>query len=250
MLILSLFAAFTIDVKLSLIFLVTVPVLSVGLWFVMTRVHPIFKRVFKTYDKLNSIVQENLHGIRVVKSFVREDFEIDKFEDVSNEIYKDFSKAEKTVAYNAPLMQLCMYATTIFISWFGARAIVASGGNANLGLSTGELMSLLSYATQILSSLMMLSMIIVMITISRASAERIVEVLDEEIDLKNPPSPVMTVNNGDIEFKNVNFSYSKNADKLCLNNINIKINSGDTVGILGGTGSSKSSLIQFITETL
>lgn len=246
MLILSLFAAFTIDVKLSLIFLVTVPVLSVGLWFVMTRVHPIFKRVFKTYDKLNSIVQENLHGIRVVKSFVREDFEIDKFEDVSNEIYKDFSKAEKTVAYNAPLMQLCMYATTIFISWFGARAIVASGGNANLGLSTGELMSLLSYATQILSSLMMLSMIIVMITISRASAERIVEVLDEEVDLKNPTSPVMTVNNGDIEFKNVNFSYSKNADKLCLNNINIKINSGDTVGILGGTGSSKSSLIQLI----
>ena len=150
------------------------------------------------------------------------------------------------MAYNAPLMQLCMYATTIFISWFGARAIVASGGNANLGLSTGELMSLLSYATQILSSLMMLSMIIVMITISRASAERIVEVLDEEIDLKNPPSPVMTVNNGDIEFKNVNFSYSKNADKLCLNNINIKINSGDTVGILGGTGSSKSSLIQLI----
>lgn len=143
-------------------------------------------------------------------------------------------------------MQLCMYATTIFISWFGARAIVASGGNANLGLSTGELMSLLSYATQILSSLMMLSMIIVMITISRASAERIVEVLDEEVDLKNPTSPVMTVNNGDIEFKNVNFSYSKNADKLCLNNINIKINSGDTVGILGGTGSSKSSLIQLI----
>ena len=143
-------------------------------------------------------------------------------------------------------MQFCMYATTIFISWFGARAIVASGGDANLGLSTGELMSLLSYATQILSSLMMLSMIIVMITISRASAERIVEVLDEEIDLKNPTSPVMTVNNGDIEFKNVNFSYSKNADKLCLNNINIKINSGDTVGILGGTGSSKSSLIQLI----
>lgn len=143
-------------------------------------------------------------------------------------------------------MQLCMYATTIFISWFGARAIVASGGDANLGLSTGELMSLLSYATQILSSLMMLSMVIVMITISRASAERIVEVLDEEIDLKNPTSPVMTVNNGDIEFKNVNFSYSKNADKLCLNNINIKINSGDTVGILGGTGSSKSSLIQLI----
>ena len=246
MLIFSLFAAFTIDVKLSLIFLVTVPVLGVGLWFVMTRVHPIFKRVFKTYDKLNSIVQENLHGIRVVKSFVREDFEIDKFKDVSNEIYKDFSKAEKTVSYNAPLMQLCMYATTIFISWFGARAIVASGGDANLGLSTGELMSLLSYAAQILSSLMMLSMVIVMITISRASAERIVEVLDEEIDLKNPTSPVMTVNNGDIEFKNVNFSYSKNADKLCLNNINIKINSGDTVGILGGTGSSKSSLIQLI----
>ena len=246
MLIFSLFAAFTIDLKLSLIFLVTVPILGIGLWFVMTKVHPIFKRVFKTYDKLNSIVQENLHGIRVVKSFVREDFEIDKFKDVSNEIYKDFSKAEKTVAYNAPLMQFCMYATTIFISWFGARAIVASGGDANLGLSTGELMSLLSYATQILSSLMMLSMVIVMITISRASAERIVEVLDEEIDLKNSTSPVMTVNNGDIEFKNVNFSYSKNADKLCLNNINIKINSGDTVGVLGGTGSSKSSLIQLI----
>lgn len=246
MLIFSLIAAFRIDSQLSLIFLGCVPILGVGLWIIMQHAHPIFERVFKTYDKLNGVVQENLRGIRVVKSFVREDFEEKKFGTISERIYHDFSKAEKTVSFNMPLMQLCMYSCMILISWFGARAVVASGNNPSAGLSTGELMSLFSYATQILGSLMSLSMVIVTLTISRASAERIVELLTEESSLKNPASPIEAVPDGSITFENVSFQYTEAAEKPVLSNINLSIRSGETVGIIGGTGSAKSSLVQLI----
>ena len=186
MAIFSLVAAFGIDAKLSLIFLAIIPVLILGLYFIMTRTHPIFERVFRTYDKLNSVVQENLHGIRVVKSFVREDHENKKFTGISENIYKDFKKAEQQLAWNAPLMQLCMYAAVLLLSWFGARTIVACGGDAATGLSTGELLSLLSFATQILMSLMGLSMIFVMLTMSRTSGERVVELLNETPDIIIP----------------------------------------------------------------
>lgn len=246
MLIFSLVAAFRIDSRLSLIFLGCVPILGSGLWIIMQHAHPIFERVFKTYDRLNGVVQENLRGIRVVKSFVREDFEEKKFGTISERIYQDFSRAEKTVAFNMPLMQLCMYSCMILISWFGARAVVASGNNPSAGLSTGELMSLFSYATQILGSLMSLSMVIVTLTISRASAERIVELLTEESSLKNPASPIEEVPDGSITFENVSFQYTKAAEKPVLSNINLSIRSGETVGIIGGTGSAKSSLVQLI----
>lgn len=246
MLIFSFIVAFRIDAKLSMIFLACIPFLAAGLYVIIRIAHPIFVRVFKTYDKLNNVVQENLRGIRVVKSFIREDHENEKFYNISQSIYKDFSKAEKTLAFNMPLMQLCIYTCMLLISWFGARAIVACGNNPATGLSTGELMSLITYAMQILSSLMMLSMFFVMITISRASAERIYELLTEESDIKDPQNPIMSVTNGAVEFKNVSFSYAKTAGKKCLDNINISIKSGETVGILGGTGSSKSTLVQLI----
>ncbi|WP_040214569.1 ABC transporter ATP-binding protein [Clostridium polynesiense] len=246
MMIFSLTASFSIDAKLSLIFLCCIPVLGAGLWLIIQNAFPIFERVFRTYDKLNNIVQENLRGIRVVKAFVREDYEKQKFNNISEEIYKDFSKAEKIIAFNMPLMQFCMYTCMLLLSWFGARAIVASGGNPNTGLSTGELMSLITYAMQILTSLMAISMVFVMITISRASAERIVEILDEKSDLANKQNPVMKVKDGSIKFENVRFTYSKNADKLVLDNIHLDIKAGETVGIIGGTGSSKSSLVQLI----
>ena len=240
MLIFALIMAFNVNHKLSLIFLVAIPILGGGLLLIFSKVNPIMKRVFKTYDKLNNVVQENLHGIRVVKSFVREDFEDEKFKKISTKIYDDFIKAEKLIAYNSPLMQFTVYSCMILISWFGARLIV--GGE----MTTGELMSLISYAMQILMSLMMLSMVVVMITISRASAERIVEILDEESDLKNGVNPIFEVKNGDVVFNHVNFSYAKDKNKLCLKDININIKSGETVGIIGGTGSSKSSLVQLI----
>lgn len=246
MLIFSLAAAFRIDSRLSLIFLGCVPILGIGLFIIMQRAHPIFERVFRTYDKLNGIVQENLRGIRVVKSFVREDFEEKKFQHISQDIYHDFSKAEKTVAFNMPLMQLCMYGCLLLISWFGARAIVASGNNPDAGLSTGELMSLLTYAMQILGSLMSLSMVVVMLTISRASAERITEILTEESDLKNNSAPIKQIPDGSILFQDVSFRYSKSAGKPVLDHINLSIGSGETVGIIGGTGSAKSSLVQLL----
>ncbi len=246
MIVFALIFSFRIDVGLSLIFLGVIPILGVGLWLIMTRVHPIFVRVFKTYDKLNNIVQENLHGIRVVKSYIREDYEEKKFEDVSQTIFRDFTKAEKRLAFNMPLMQFCLYTCMLLLSWFGAKAIVASGNNAAFGLSTGELASLITYAMQILMSLMMLSMVFVMIIISRASAERITEALGEESDLKNGDNPTYTVKDGSITFENVMFAYTKKADKPVLNNINISIASGETVGVIGGTGSSKSSLVQLI----
>ncbi|MDB8552787.1 ABC transporter ATP-binding protein [Turicibacter sanguinis] len=246
MLIFSMIAAFKINAQLSLIFLAAVPILGIGLYVIMTKAHPIFERVFKTYDQLNNIVQENLHGVRVVKSFIRQDFEEQKFMDVSNHIYQDFTKAEKTLAFNMPLMQFCMYACTLLISWFGARLIVTTGNNPVTGLSTGQLMSLISYATQILMSLMMLSMVFVMLTLSRASAERIVEVLEEESDLKNGNHPIYEVKNGAITFEDVSFKYYQTSEKECLRRINLSIESGQTIGIIGGTGSSKTSLVQLI----
>ena len=244
MMIFSLVAAFAIDAQLSLIFLAIIPILALGLYFIMTRTHPIFERVFRTYDWLNGIVQENLHGIRVVKSFVREDHEEKKFNSVSERIYKDFKKAEQRLAWNAPLMQLCMYAAVILTSWFGARTIVACGGDAALGLSTGELLSLISYATQILMSLMGLSMIFVMITMSRTSGERAIELLDETPDISTPDNAVTEVPDGSIAFEHVRFSYHKGGGKPVLDDIDLKIPAGATVGIIGGTGSSKSSLVQ------
>lgn len=240
MLIFAMVMAFRMSVRLSLIYLAAIPVLGIGLYFIMTRVHPIFERVFKTYDKLNNVTQENLHGIRVVKSFVREEYEKEKFSKISENIYQDFSKAEKRLAFNMPLMQFCMYACMILVCWFGARMIVSST------LTTGELMSLMTYATQILGSLMMLSMVFVMITMSRASAERIVEILDEESDITSPANAKTTVPSGSVDFDHVSFSYSKRKDKCCLTDIDLHIPAGMTVGILGGTGSAKSSLVQLI----
>ena len=240
MLIFAMVMAFRMNVRLSLIYLAAIPVLGIGLYFIMTRVHPIFERVFKTYDKLNNVTQENLHGIRVVKSFVREEYEKEKFSKISENIYQDFSKAEKRLAFNMPLMQFCMYACMILVCWFGARMIVSST------LTTGELMSLMTYATQILGSLMMLSMVFVMITLSRASAERIVEILDEESDITSPANAKTTVPSGSVDFDHVSFSYSKRKDKCCLTDIDLHIPAGMTVGILGGTGSAKSSLVQLI----
>ena len=246
MLIFSMIAAFKINAQLSLIFLVAVPVLGIGLYLIMTKAHPIFERIFKTYDQLNNIVQENLHGVRVVKSFIREDFEEQKFMNVSSHIYQDFTKAEKILAFNMPLMQFYMYACTLLISWFGARLIITTGNNPVTGLSTGQLMSLISYAIQILMSLMMLSMVFVMLTLSRASAERIVEVLEEESNLKNGDHPIDEVTNGAITFENVSFKYYQSAEKECLRHINLSIEAGQTIGIIGGTGSSKTSLVQLI----
>lgn len=246
MLIVALIVSFSIDAQLASVFAAAVPVLGIGLYLIATKAHPVFKRVFKTYDKLNNVVQENLRGIRVVKSFVREKHEIEKFEEISQDIYKDFSWAEKLLAFNMPLMQFCMYTCTLLISWLGAKAIVACGGDAKLGLSTGELVSFIQYATMILMSLMMCSMVFVMIIISRASAERIVEILEEESDIHNIPEAVYDVKDGSIVFENVDFAYSGKADKLCLNNVNLDIKSGETIGIIGGTGSSKTTLVNLI----
>lgn len=246
MLIFSLIVSISIDAKLSTIFLACVPVLGLGLYLIIRIAHPIFVKVFEIYDKLNGVVQENLYGIRVVKSYNREKYEEEKFTSFSKKIYQLFVKAEKTLAFNMPLMQFTIYTCMILISWFGARAVVASGGNPKIGLSTGELLSFFTYTMQILMSLMMLSMVFVMVIISRASAERIVEILKEESDLSNCEDPVKNVNNGDIVFENVSFQYSENSEKPVLDQINLSIKSGETIGIIGGTGSSKSSLVQLI----
>lgn len=240
MLIFAMVMSFRINHDISLIFLAVIPILGVGLYLIIKHVHPVFERVFKTYDRLNGVVQENLSGIRVVKNFVREDHEIEKFDTISGTIYKDFSLAERILALNSPLMQGCVYACMILVSWLGAKQIVI--GN----MSTGNLMSFFTYIMQILSSLMMLSMVFVMITMSRASAERIVEVLDEESDITNCDNPVYEVKDGSVEFTDVSFSYAKRPDKTVLDNIDLIIPSGQTVGIIGGTGSSKSSLVQLI----
>ena len=240
MLVFSLAMAFTIHVRLALIFLLVSPLLALGLYMIMTHAHPIFERVFHTYDRLNNVVQENLRGIRVVKSYVREKHEIEKFEGVSDSIYRDFVRAERLLAFNAPLMQTAVYTCILLISWLGARFIVAGG------LTTGELTSLMTYTMQILSSLMMLSMIFVMVTLARASAERAVEILDEASDLHSPKDPVREVADGSVVFEHVNFSYAGDEKRLCLKDVNLQIKSGQTIGILGGTGSAKSSLVQLI----
>ena len=246
MMIFAMCVSFSISHDISMIFLVLIPILAVLLFLIMRGVNPYFKRVFRTYDQLNSVVEEDVRGIRVVKSCNRESYEIRKFDGISESIYQDFSKGEKLLALNSPLMQLCMYGCMILISWIGAKAIVASGNNAALGLTTGQLTALLSYAQQILMSLMMLSMVLTMITMSASSGNRIAEILNEKPDITNPEHPVMEVKDGSIEFEHVDFVYSTKADKKVLSDINLKIRSGDTIGMIGGTGSSKSSLVQLI----
>ena len=246
MLIFSMIVSFRINSTVSLIFLAVIPIMSILLLLIIKKVNPIFNRVFHTYDELNNVVQENVRGIRVVKSFNREDYETDKFKGISKSIYNDFAKGERLLAFNSPIMQFFMYACMILISWIGAKAIVTSGNNELLGMTTGDLTALFSYATQILMSLMMLSMVFAMITISIASARRIAEILCEQTDIANPETPEMTVKDGSIRFENVDFVYASKADKKVLNNINLSIMSGETVGIIGGTGSSKSSLVQLI----
>ena len=245
-LIFSMIMAFTINGRISLVFLVTLPVLGLGIYTIMTRTHPIFRRVFKTYDSLNNVVQENLHGVRVVKSFVREDYETEKFNGISGSIYKDFVHAEKNLAFMGPLMMTCIYTCTLLISWLGAKAIIASGNNAAVGMTTGQLMSLITYVIQILSSLMMVSMVFMMITMSRASAQRIVGVLDETSDITSPALPVTEIRDGSIDFDHVDFSYASRSERNTLTDIDLHIPSGAVVGILGGTGSGKSSLVQLI----
>lgn len=246
MLIFGLVAAFRIDAKLSLIFLGVLPILGIGLFAIIGKTFPIFDKVFKKYDKLNNVVQENLYGMRVVKSFNRQDYETEKFKAASKDIFEDFTKAEKILAFNAPLMQFSMYACMIMISWFGAKSVVACGNDAALGLSTGELISLFTYVMQILMSLMIISMIFVMMTLAKASGERIVEILDEVSTLQDPENPVYEVKDGSIEFEHVHFSYTNKGHKEVLNDINLHIASGQTIGIIGATGSAKSSLVQLI----
>ena len=246
MLIVSMIVSFRINHQISLIFLAIVPVLGVLLALIVRKVHPVFEKVFHTYDDLNNVVQEDLRGIRVVKSCNREDLEISKFKKISQDIYKGFAKAEQMLALNSPLMQICMYTCMILTSWIGAKAIVASGNNTALGLTTGDLTALITYSIQILSSLMMLSMVFAMITIASSSAGRIAEILQEKTDIANPENPVMHVADGEINYNNVEFVYASKADKKVLSNINLHIASGETLGIIGGTGSSKSSLVQLI----
>ena len=247
MLILASISAFRISPKLCLIYCIVLPLLAFGLLALVRMVHSIFERVFKTYDKLNNVVQENLHGVRVVKSFVQEDQETEKFTTVSESICKDFVKAERIMAFNGPMMQTAIYVCTIAISFLGAKMVVASGNSTlNGGLDLGNLNAMFTYTNQILGSLMMLSMFFVMLTMSRAPLRRTYEILMETPDLDNPENPVTQVADGSIDFENVSFRYSKTADRNALDQINLHIPAGQTVGILGTTGSSKSTLVQLI----
>ena len=240
MLVFALFMAMKINSRMALVFLAVLPILAIGMGILMKVVDPVFERAFKIYDRMNTVVQENVRGIRVVKTYVREDHETEKFEGVSGMLYRTFSKAQKTMAGVMPLMQFCMYACMLLISWFGARLIV--GGS----MTTGELTSMFSYAMQILMSLMMVATVFVMITMAKASAERVAEILDEQPDLHNPANPIHEVKDGAIEFDDVSFSYKGDERKLALKNVNLHIKAGQTVGILGGTGSAKSTLVQLI----
>ena len=245
-LIFSMIMAMSINARISLVFVFMLPVLALGIYLIMTRTHPIFARVFKTYDKLNNVVQENLRGIRVVKNFVREDYETKKFTGISGSIYSDFVKAEKQIAFMSPLMMVCIYSCTLIISWLGAKAIIASGNDPAVGMTTGQLMSLITYVIQILSSLMMVSFVFMMITMSRASAQRIVEVLDEKSDIVTPENAVTEIRDGSVDFDHVHFSYASRSERDTLSDIDLHIPSGAVVGILGGTGSGKSTLVQLI----
>ena len=242
----SMIMALTINARISMVFLIALPFLGFGIYWIMSRTHPVFRRVFKTYDKLNNVVQENLRGIRVVKSFVREDYEVKKFNGISDSIYKDFVHAEKNIAFMGPLMMTCIYTCTLIIAWLGAKAIIASGNNPELGMTTGQLMSLITYVIQILSSLMMVSMVFLMITMSRASAQRIVEILDETSDITSPENGVKEIPDGSVDFDHVHFSYASRSERDTLSDIDLHIPSGSVIGILGGTGSGKSSLVQLI----
>ena len=247
MLILAMVSAMGISVRLSLVYCVALPVLIYSLVLLVPRVFRIFDRVFRTYDKLNNVVQENVHGIRVVKSFVREDKEIEKFTSISGSIYADFCKAERIMSLSTPIMQLCVYGCMIAISWIGAHLVVASGNDLSMGLTTGQLSSMFTYTTQILSSLMMLSMVFVMLTMSRAPMKRCCELLSEESTLTSPAENAVTeVADGSIDFENVSFRYSEKAQHRALKEVNLHIPSGSTIGILGGTGSSKTTLVQLI----
>ena len=245
MLIFSFTMAFVMGGKMAWIFVILVPVLGVGLALIIRLTMPLFRKVFKKYDRLNNSIQENVKGIRVVKSYVREEYEKEKFGAAADDICQDFTRAEKILAFNNPLMQFCMYAVMIFVLSFGSYVIISSRG---LDLDVGQFSALLTYSFQILSSLMMISMVFVMITMASESAKRIVEVLSEESTIKNPEHPVYEVRDGSIEFEKVNFKYSKNAEKMALANIDLHIKSGETIGVIGGTGSSKSSLIQLISR--
>lgn len=240
MLISAMIMSFYINAKLALIFLGAIFFLGIILYFITTGVHPYFVKVFKKYDNLNASVQENLTGIRAVKAYVREEHEISKFYKASETLYNYFIRAEKIIILNAPVMQFTMYTCILLLSWLGAKMIVSDT------MTTGELMSLFAYTTNILMSLMILSFIFVMVIMSKTSAERIVEVLDEKSDLTNGENPIYEVKDGSITFKNAAFSYDKNMGNLVLENVDIKINSGETIGIIGGTGSAKSSLVQLI----
>lgn len=246
MLIFAMIVSFRISREISMLFLYVVPVLAVLLGLIVRCVHPVFVRVFKTYDELNNVVQENVRGIRVVKSFNQEAHETEKFRSVSERIYRGFVKAEQIITLNGPVMQTCVYTCLILISWFGAKAVVASGNHAALGLTTGSLTALFTYAMQILMSLMMLSMVFAMITIANSSAQRIAELLEEKTDIQNPEHPVYDVQNGEIIFDHVDFVYASKADKKVLDDISLTIRSGETIGIIGATGASKSSLVQLI----
>lgn len=234
-----------ISPKIALLFAIAIPVLVVALGLIIFFAMPTFNKVFKKYDKVNESIQENVKGMRCVKSYVREDYEINKFNEKSDELKKDFTKAERIVAFNGPVMNFTIFSVMLCICYLGAKIIIESGGTL---LNVGELSSLLVYSSQILSSLMMLSMIFVMITMSIASCKRIVEVLDEEPDIQNNDKALTEIKNGSIEFKNVSFKYDKNAEKYALSNINLKIESGQTIGIIGGTGSSKTTLVNLISR--
>lgn len=229
-----------ISPRLATIYLCAIPILGIGLVLIISRVHGLFTQVFDTYDELNNVVQENLTGIRVVKSFVREDFEKKKFGTISEKLFRGFLKAERLIILNMPLMQFCVYACLLLISWIGARLVV--GGS----MTTGALTSMFNYTFQILMSLMMLSMVMVMVIMARSSAERIEEILEEESSLKSKPDGVREVPDGSVDFENVSFSYVNDPNNTSLNHIDLHIRSGETVGILGGTGASKTTLVQLI----
>ena len=243
MLVFSFVMGFVMGGKMAFIFLLTIPLLGIGLIFITRKTMPLFRRVFRKYDALNSSIQENIRGMRVVKSYVREDYEVNKFNAAAEDVQRDFTRAERILALNNPLMQFCIYVVMVFVLSFGSYTVITSRG---LDLDVGQMSSLLTYSFQILASLMMLSMVFVMITMAAESAQRIVEVLSEETALKSPDDPVKTVRDGSIDFENVSFRYSKNAEKMALANVNLHIDSGEVIGIIGSTGSSKTSLIQLI----
>ena len=246
LLILAIASSLRISPSLTTVYLVAVPLLAAVLLGIVPFVFRIFDQVFQTYDRLNNVVQENVHGVRVVKSFVREDKEVEKFSAVSQAIYRDFCKAEHILALNNPAMQLCVYGCILAISWIGAHLVVASGNNGALGLTTGELSSMFTYTTQIFMALMMLSMVFVMMIMARAPMRRCYELLVEEPNLVSPENPVTEVKDGSIDFENVSFRYSAKAKHRALKEVNLHIHSGATVGILGATGSSKTTLVQLI----